>query len=63
MKKAIATTTLYTSVECPHCNQDQDFDPAEYGLDEGEQFGATDVNMQIQCIHCDKDFIVTDIEF
>ena len=63
MKKAKAETILSTYLECPYCEQCVDFEPHEYDLCEGEQFGAKNLNIEIECQECGKHFILNEIEY
>lgn len=61
MKKAVAETSLSTYLECPYCDQCVDFEPCEYDLNE-EQFGAENINLELECDECGKHFILDKIE-
>ncbi len=64
MKTAIAETSApETTVDCPYCDNHIEIEPAEYGLEDGEQYGAKNLEIEVFCTECKKAFIVNEITY
>ena len=64
MKTAIAETSApTTSVDCPHCDSYIELEPDEYGFENGEQYGADNLKIEVYCDECKQAFIVTEITY
>jgi len=64
MKKTEAYTYIEVNCECPYCGRYQDiWDKSTTAESMGFDMMANNVDIEILCEKCGKEFIVTDIEY
>lgn len=64
MKKVVAITSLEVNCNCPNCGNWMNIlqeDSVRESL--GRDLSAENCNIEITCDECEKDFLVTDIEY
>jgi hypothetical protein len=68
LPKAVATTHIEVNVTCPHCGEETDIfsHHRQYAMFEGHEdplFGCKDFDEKLECQHCLKDFIVSEVQY
>lgn len=63
METAIATTSLEIYVECPYCKLYNDvLDDVRESLNYGE-LSVQDIDIEVVCQGCGKEFIITEVTY
>lgn len=68
MKKTNIDLDFHLWLKCPHCDQEMDWGTYDYEYDHpviDNVFNNkwVDMNIQVECPFCEKDFIIENVEY